>query len=1422
MPTGQPQQRIGDVGPSAIVAQGENLVVNVSSGDRFAARCIPVPSEQAPSDYVDRPELTGPLLASLLGNEPVPKGRAIISAVHGLGGIGKTTVARWLVWQPDIEQRFCDGRIWVTLGGEGDAPDAITVITDCTSQLDPSLKTKATIEAARSDLAALLQDRSVLVVIDDVWPGKSAEVAKALMVPSPCSRFLLTTRFPQLADDPDIRAEDFPLDEMSVDQAVELIARALGRELGVTEQSHAKRLCEIVGGHPLALELAAARIKEGRPWTALSNDLSAEIARLEGLEETDDDLIAEPVDSETRKRRTSVRASLLLSVRYLNRPGQRLFAWLGVIAEEAIITPRMGATLWTVEEDTARRHLRTLSGLGLLSSKGDGYSIHDLMLDLARELVTAPETAARVGDIPGFGQTLQDANRQLLESYRSKATHDLWHTLPDDGYIHDHLLRHFEQAGWETQIKNLLWEESTDKHCGWYQAREHLGQTAGFLGDVGRVWSFADRFAAAAAGEGLRAEAIALQLHCALIIASINSLSAGIPVDVLLGAVRCRLLPLPSAVALALQHPKLQSRFSILFALERETQWPYWPRVLEETLNAARSIDDAESRARALAEAAQRLPTQEQPKVLAEALTAARGIDQEGSRARALAGIAQRRPAEEALGIARGIDDLETRAQALAEVAMRLPPEALSGVLGEALSAARGIDHAGSRARALSSVARELPAEERTGALQEALSAARGIIDARTRSRALEEVAQRLPAEEALAVARGIDDAVAHARALAEVAPRLQVGEALAVARDIADAGLRARALARVAQRLPTQEQPKVLTEALTAARGIDQEGSRARALAEVAPRLQAEEALAVARSIDVPRSRARALAEVAQRLPTEEQPRVLAEALTAARSIDDAGACAQALMEVAQMVPANEQPGVIGEALNTARSIGDAMSRALALAEVAKRLPADEALAIARGIDDTKTRAHALAEVARRLPPDALPRVLGEAFHAACGVDYDGSLTRALAQIALQLPATETLAVLRFIDDRGARARALAEVASRLAAEDQPGVLGEALSVARSIDDVGTRVPVLVEVARRLPEDDQRGVLREALSAARGSGNALRLNQALVEIAEGLPTEEALAIARGIINEPFLRAHALEKICERLPAEQALALVRGIDGASLRSEALAKIAQRLSAAEALAVARGIDDAGLRARTLAEVAQQLPEQDELRVLHEAISAARGIGDASRRTRALVEITQRLSIEGALAVARGTDDAGACALVLAEVAERLPAEDQPGVLGEALSAARSVEGVGARARVLAEIAERLPAEDQPGVFGEALDSTRAADRVGLRAQALAEITQRLPAEEGLVVACGIDDGGLRARALKDIAQRLDPGQMVESSLDQWVEAARVLATNGRSQCIADFAAMLPIIRALGGEYAARSLARSIGKVGTWWP
>jgi NB-ARC domain len=1182
-----------------------------------------VPSVQAPTEYIDRLELTQPLLTHLLDGQAV-SGHAIISAVHGLGGIGKTTIARWLVWRPEIERRFADGRIWITLGDE--PPDALTIINDCVSQLDPALKAKATVEAARTDLATLLRDRSILFVVDDVWPGRSADIAKALLVPSSHCRFLLTTRFSRLADDPAIGAVDFRLDEMSADQAKELITHALGRELSLAEEPVAESLCETVGGHPLALELAAARIREGRSWSALLSDLGAEIAHLDVLEEADDDLIELPVTDQAKARQKSVRASLLLSVRSLRREGQELFAWLGVISEDATITPRMAATLWGTDEKTAFRHLRSLSGAGMLKAEGDVYRIHDLMHDLARELLTAPVAAARERDIPGLGLTLQDASRQLLERYRAKTSDGLWHTLPEDGYIHDHLVQVFEWANWKNEIENLLWEESADGHCGWHWARECLGQTAGFIADVNRIWFYADRVITAAATEGDKPRAIALQLHCALIVASINSVSAGIAAEVLAGAVRYGLLAFPIALSLARQNPDGRSRVFTSLALANEMPPGKRPGIVAEALNTARGINDTEARVVTLAAVASRLSLEEQANVVDEALTAARDIYYGGSRVRALVAVAPLLPLArqasvhaEALNTARGVDD--GRAEALATVAPRLSPQEQASVLAEALTVARGMDDAGSRAWALAAIAPRLSPEAQPSVVAEALNDARGIHDFRrdVRDYALAAIAPLLPSQEAFVVARTIDDAKLRVDALVPVASRLspeaQSGvfeEALNTARGIDDARLRSEALALVASRLSAEAQPSVFQEALNTGRGIDDGEARVRALAAVAPRLSPEaqpsvlqEALNTARGINVVGRRVQALAAVAPLLPLSMQSGVLGEALGAARSFDDELRRAQALAAVAPHLSPEEQPSVLREMFSVANGFDNEIYRGVTLwligrtlRELAEQLPPEEALMIARSIDDASVRAEVLAAIALRLPPG------------------------------------EVLMLARGIDNAFLRSKALAAVVPRLSPEEQPSVLQEALSAARSIDGASLRVQALAAVALQLPPEEQPTVLDDALSAARGIDNAKLRAEALVTIVPQLTPEEQPSVLSDALNA-----------------------ARAVDGAFWRSGSLAAVIPVLLPENALMVARGIDDARWRAEALAVAAARLPLETQRGVLEEALNTARSIDDAAMRAEALAEVAPHLPPEDALVVARGIDS-GRRTLALRAIAARL--------------------------------------------------------------------------------------------------------------------------------------------------------------------
>lgn len=98
-----------------IVGQVEgSLTINYH---RPTDRPFQVPS--LPANFVDRPQATIEIKARLLANTS-NAGALLISAIHGLGGIGKTTLVTALAHDEDIQKRFSDGVLWATLGQEPD------------------------------------------------------------------------------------------------------------------------------------------------------------------------------------------------------------------------------------------------------------------------------------------------------------------------------------------------------------------------------------------------------------------------------------------------------------------------------------------------------------------------------------------------------------------------------------------------------------------------------------------------------------------------------------------------------------------------------------------------------------------------------------------------------------------------------------------------------------------------------------------------------------------------------------------------------------------------------------------------------------------------------------------------------------------------------------------------------------------------------------------------------------------------------------------------------------------------------------------------------------------------------------------------------------------------------------------------------
>lgn len=868
---------------------------------------------------------------------------------------------------------------------------------------------------------------------------------------------------------------------------------------------------------------------------------------------------------------------------------------------------------------------------------------------------------------------------------------------------------------------------------GWLRGWEQLeGTPAGFLNDVRWAWEQAEAAGSVGLGQQVRA---------ALCFASVASLSANIPNELLVACLDADLITLPLALVMARQKPDMKERAECLARLAERASPDDFSTVMSEALAAARAIRDEYDRTDVLSALAKQLPEE----LLGEALAATRALDDGLHRSLVLHALVERLPAEllrEALAVECSVPVEWDRAYPLRTLAEWLPHE----LLDEALAAARALQDKHRRVDVLSAVAQRLSGEERTRVLSEALEAARAI-DGDGRVRALIELAEQLPEDQRTAV----------------------LGEALV-------------ALFETQRPVPTPTDQRYYAHIL-------------KELAVQLPEDLLGKALAAACGIKYEWSRASAVSRLAEWLPKS----LLAEALEAVRSVDDKEARAHALANLARYSTGDQQTGVLSEALAAARSIEHEWSRASVLSRLAEQLKEsllDEALVAARAIKDKEPRAVALSALAKRLPEDQRTEVLDEALTTARGIEDEWRRAEAMNSLVEHLPAhsvqqtevlREALTMARTIKDPRPRR----EVVSRLIrclreySVRQVDVLSEALEAACTIEEELDRVMILEEIQEQLPES----LLGQALAAARGLRNEDYRSGALNNLAGRLPEDmlgEALTLAREIRDEKH-RAHALSALAERLPEyllDEALSATIAIGDADSRARVLSVLARRLPAgllSKALAATRTIGDEIDRVFALSALMDQLPGDQQIGILGELLTTARTIG--GKRSRALVlsilarclpKDQQASVLSEALEVAREIGDAGNRASALIGVAEQLPEDKRAEVVGEALVAARAIGDEEERARALSKVSECLPEDQRREVVGEGLAAASRIltlarfDLFGLLAGQLPEDQRAeiLPSELELASSLGLME--LRAHAMDALTKSL-PESLLSTAL-----------------------------------------------------
>jgi len=320
----------------------------------YPASSLPGAPCQAPrplGEFVGREEAVERLAEAL-----VPGGAAAITGVVGMGGVGKTELAKVVAQQ--VAGRFGDGVLWADCGRlELEEIAGNWSVAFGVRQL-PGDDLGAKAAAWRG----LVSGREALLIFDDVQPGQEVEI---LFPSQGRSGVLITTRH---SDHAALRGiEPVKVDVFTPGEAMALAERVLGQQAVHEQATAATRLFKLVGYLPLGMSIALHLARDCEWRLAYLNERLAAAAALEVLESAEN-------------LRKSLGATFETAWETLPLDLQWTFRALALFnAGPSFSTAALAETL-ALEEGEARARLRRLAGRSLLNRVDEGrWGLHTLL-----------------------------------------------------------------------------------------------------------------------------------------------------------------------------------------------------------------------------------------------------------------------------------------------------------------------------------------------------------------------------------------------------------------------------------------------------------------------------------------------------------------------------------------------------------------------------------------------------------------------------------------------------------------------------------------------------------------------------------------------------------------------------------------------------------------------------------------------------------------------------------------------------------------------------------------------------------------------------------------------------------------------------------------------------------------------------------
>ncbi|XP_039130862.1 probable disease resistance protein RF45 [Dioscorea cayenensis subsp. rotundata] len=365
--------------------------IGATSADSLTSNeaILPLSWKQTPVveevDVIGYDEHVKTLVQLLLAED---KGRYAVISIVGMGGLGKTTLAKKVFSNQRIKQHFAC-HAWVYISQSYRDRELVEAIANQLMVVDKVRMNESTDEEMKKIVHEHLKERRYLVVIDDIWTrGAWDNIKKVLPETINGSKVLLTTRNRDVALHADRRIPPFDLKLLGEEESWELFCK---KAIPTKHSEHCPPNLETIGremvakcsGLPLAIVvlggLALRKEQSEKEWRKLFKSVSWQL----------------------REGEDQISKILALSYHHLPYYMKPCFLYFAMFPEDSLIDAEDLMLKWIAEgfieardeetmEEVAEEYLEELVHRSLIQvAKRNALGgimecrIHDLLLDLA-------------------------------------------------------------------------------------------------------------------------------------------------------------------------------------------------------------------------------------------------------------------------------------------------------------------------------------------------------------------------------------------------------------------------------------------------------------------------------------------------------------------------------------------------------------------------------------------------------------------------------------------------------------------------------------------------------------------------------------------------------------------------------------------------------------------------------------------------------------------------------------------------------------------------------------------------------------------------------------------------------------------------------------------------------------------------------